>query len=311
MARMHHRLGLVVALGLTTLTTGCAVSQEKYNALKLDRDRLAEQLGSAQNQAAIARSEADALKGQLGLIGQGQGGKDAMILNLTTQNAELQKQLDDINRRYADAVGKVGTGMALPEALSNELSAFAAQNPDLVSFDAQRGIVKFKSDVTFATGSAELKPQAKEAITRFAQILNSPTASGYELMVAGHTDNTRVANPATISAGHKDNWYLSAHRAISVGQELTRANVGPQRLAVTGYADQRPVASNNTESGKQQNRRVEVLILPTTVRSGPVMAGPSKAAPAAPAAPQRLNKDVPAPTNGASTSVDTRREFAK
>jgi len=311
MARMHHRLGLVVALGLTTLTTGCAVSQEKYNALKLDRDRLAEQLGSAQNQASIARSEADALKGQLGLIGQGHGGKDAMILNLTTQNAELQKQLDDINRRYADAVGKVGTGMALPEALSNELSAFAAQNPDLVSFDAQRGIVKFKSDVTFATGSAELKPQAKEAITRFAQILNSPTASGYELMVAGHTDNTRVANPATISAGHKDNWYLSAHRAISVGQELTRANVGPQRLAVTGYAEQRPVASNNTESGKQQNRRVEVLILPTTVRSGPVMASPGKAAPAQAPAAQRFNKDVPPPTNGASTSIDTRREFQK
>ena len=39
-------------------------------------------------------------------------------------------------------------------------------------------------------------------------------------MVAGHTDNTRVVNPATIQAGHKDNWYLSAHRAISVGKEL-------------------------------------------------------------------------------------------
>ena len=310
MARMHHRLGLVIALGLTTLTTGCAVSQEKYNALKLDRDRLAEQLGNAQNQTSIARSEADALKGQLGMIGQGGNGKDAMILNLTATNAELQKQLDDINRRYADAVGKVGTGMALPEALTNELSAFAAQNPDLVSFDAQRGIVKFKSDVTFATGSAEVKPQAKEAITRFAQILNSPTASGYELMVAGHTDNTRVANPATIQAGHKDNWYLSAHRAISVGQELTRSNVNPQRLAVTGYADQRPVGSNASEGGKQQNRRVEVLILPTTVRGGPVstpVAGGNNR-PAAPA--PRLNKDVPPPT-GASTSIDQRREFSK
>src|SRR5688500_13309582 len=81
MARMHHRLGLVVALGLTTLTTGCAVSQEKYNALKLDRDRLAEQLGSAQNEAGRARAESDALKQQLGLVGQGAGGKDAMILN--------------------------------------------------------------------------------------------------------------------------------------------------------------------------------------------------------------------------------------
>lgn len=302
MARMHHRLGLVAALALTTLTTGCAVSQEKYNALKLDRDRLAEQLGSAQNQAATARSEADVLRQQLGMIGQGGSGKDAMILNLTTQNAEMQKQLDELNRRYADAVGKVGTGMALPEALTNELSAFAAQNPDLVSFDAQRGIVKFKSDVTFASGSAEVRPQAKEAISRFAQILNSPAASGYELMVAGHTDNTRVVNPATISAGHKDNWYLSAHRAISVGQELTRSNVNPQRLAVTGYADQRPTASNTSESGKQQNRRVEVLILPTTIRSNPV--APAVAGGNRPAAPApRLNKDTPIST-GASSEID-------
>lgn len=303
MARMHHRLALVVALGFTTLTTGCAVSQEKYNALKLDRDRLAEQLGSAQNQASVARSEAEALRGQLGLIGQGGNGRDAMILNLTTQNAELQKQLDDINRRYADAVGKVGTGMALPEQLTNELSAFAAQNPDLVSFDAQRGIVKFKSDVTFASGSADVRPQAKEAIGRFSQILNSPSANGYELMVAGHTDNTRVVNPATIQAGHKDNWYLSAHRAISVGQELTRSNVNPQRLAVTGYADQRPTASNTSESGKQQNRRVEVLILPTTVRGNAVApavaSSPRQAAPA-----QRLNKDAPVSTGGAQSTID-------
>jgi chemotaxis protein MotB len=299
MARMHHRLGLVVALGLTTLTTGCAVSQEKYNALKLDRDRLAEQLGAAQNQASTARAEADALKQQIGLVGQGAGGKDAMILNLTQTNAELQKQLDDLNRRYADAVGKVGTGMALPEALTNELSAFAAQNPDLVTFDAQKGIVKFKSDVTFATGKDELQPKAREVIQRFSSILNSPAASGYELMVAGHTDNTRVSNPATIQAGHKDNWYLSAHRAISVGTELQRSSVNAQRIAVTGYADQRPIASNASEGGKAQNRRVEVLILPTTVRGGavsPAIAGPTRSAPA-----PKMNKDGPI---GAQTTID-------
>jgi chemotaxis protein MotB len=289
---MHHRLGLVVALGLTTLTTGCAVSQEKYNALKLDRDRLAEQLGAAQNQASTAKAEAEALRGQIAMFGQGQGGKEAMILNLTQQNAELQKQIDELNRRYADAIGRVGNTTALPEALSNELSAFAAQNPDIVSFDAQRGIVKFKSDVTFALGKDELSSKAKDVIHRFSQILNSPAASGYELMVAGHTDNTPVSNPATIQAGHKNNWYLSAHRAISVGTELQHSNVNPARLAVTGYADQHPIASNASESGKAQNRRVEVLILPTTVRSNPVApamaASPTKAAPV-----RKLSKDGP------------------
>src|SRR5207237_9004868 len=141
----------------------------------------------------------------------------------------------------------------------NELVEFARQNPDLVDFDSARGIVKFKSDVTFSPGSAEVTAKAREAIGRFSQILNSPAAAGYELMVAGHTDNTRVVNPATLAAGHKDNWYLSAHRAIAVGSALMSDQVNPQRMAVTGYADQKPIASNASEAGKQMNRRVEVL----------------------------------------------------
>ncbi|HYO10691.1 MAG TPA: OmpA family protein [Tepidisphaeraceae bacterium] len=282
MARTHRILSLA-AFGL--LTVGC-VSQEKYNALKMDRDRYAEQLGQAQNEATGARREAEAYKGQLAAIGNTTGSKDAMVLNLTNQNAELQRQIDLLNGKYSEAMSRVGAGSALPRELTNELSEFARQNPDLVDFDAGRGIVKFKSDVTFAPGSAEVTPAAKTAISRFAQILNSPTASGYELMVAGHTDNTNVVNPATIQAGHRNNWYLSAHRAISVGNALMSDRVSSQRLACTGYADQRPIASNGTDAGKAQNRRVEVLILPTQVRGTGVAAAPGRAAPA-----KSLNKD--------------------
>src|SRR5215212_1334034 len=121
------------ALGLFLIATGC-VSQEKYNALKLDRDRYAEQLGQAQNEASSARSEADAYKNQLANIGTSAGGKDAMVLNLTNQNNELQRQMDELNRRYADAVSKVGSASPLPQALTNELSAFAQQNPNIVDF---------------------------------------------------------------------------------------------------------------------------------------------------------------------------------
>jgi chemotaxis protein MotB len=188
-------------------------------------------------------------------------------------------------------VNKAGQGPVLPEPLSNALTEFARQNPDLVDFDAARGIVKFKSDVTFATGSSDIQPKARDAIARFAQILNSNAASTYELMVAGHTDNTHVVNPATINAGHKDNWYLSAHRAISVGSALIGDRVNPQRMAVTGYADQRPIAANTSESGKAQNRRVEVLILPTTVRSNGVAGAPESASHKVPAPRKVLNKD--------------------
>jgi chemotaxis protein MotB len=257
--------------------TGC-VSQEKYNALKLDRDGLAEQLAKAQSDASSARAEADSFKNQLGMLGQGTGSKDGLIANLTNQVGTLQAQLDELNRRYAEAINRPGGVSALPPQLTSELSAFAAANPDLVDFDAARGIVKFKSDVTFASGDATVTPKAKDVIGRFASILNSPSASGYELMVAGHTDNTRVVNPNTVRAGHLDNWYLSAHRAITVSKELFAHSVSLQRVGVVGYADQRPIASNSSASGQAQNRRVEVLILPTTVHAGsaPVASGSSR-----------------------------------
>ena len=284
MARMHK---WIASAALVFVASGC-VSQEKYKAVVLDRDRLAEQLGQAQAEARAARSEAEAFKNQIAAIMNAGGSKEAMILNLTQQNAELQRQLDELNRKYDDAVALAGrAGTALPAALSNELSAFAAANPDLVDFDAARGIVKFKSDVTFATGSAELTPKAREVIGRFSQILNSGAASGYELLVAGHTDNTRVVNPQTIAAGHKDNWYLSAHRAIGVGSALQGNQVQPTRIGCVGYAEYRPISSNNSDSGRAQNRRVEVLILPTTVRGGSAVTSTPKAAP-------KVNKDTSA-----------------
>jgi hypothetical protein len=77
---------------------------------------------------------------------------------------------------------------------------------------------------------------------------------------------------------------------------------------VTGYADQRPVASNNSEGGKAQNRRVEVLILPTTVRSNamaPTIASPTRAAPA-----QKLSKDGPV-GGQTQTQIDRRDAVTK
>lgn len=291
MARMSHWFGLVV-LGSTLV--GC-VSQEKYNAMKLDRDQLAERLGQNEGQMASLQAERDAYKNQLNAVLAGGSNQQALVANLTQQLGNLQSQYDALNRQYEEALGKMGTVNVLPRELNNALSEFAQQNPDLVDFDSARGIVKFKSDITFATGSAELTSRATEALGRFATILNSPTASGYELQVAGHTDNTRVLNPKTVAAGHKDNWYLSAHRAISVSEALQKDGVNERRLGVMGYADQHPIADNSSTAGKAQNRRVEVLILPTQVRSSGT--GIARQSPPAKATPPRtrrpeLNKDT-------------------
>jgi len=293
MARMYSFLGLA-ALGV--LLTGCT-SADKYTAVKLENESLRSQLGESESKARAAQAQAQAYQNQLQALVDGAGSKDGLLKNYSEQLALTQAQLAELNAKYQDALNKVGTQVALPQVVTSALDEFAKENPELVDFDAARGIVKFKTDFTFATGSDVVTEKAKQAIGKFAQILNSEAAKGYELMVAGHTDNTPVNNPAT-KAQHRDNWYLSSHRAISVGEELMKHQINPQRVAVVGYADLRPIAPNTTVAGKAQNRRVEVLILPSTVRSNAV-AGGSNSTPRTSNSKRKaaeMNKDAVAPT---------------
>jgi chemotaxis protein MotB len=263
MARAH---AFFIVTLLSFAAVGC-VSSEKYSTVKMDADQYATRLGAVEREKAEAIATRDAYKSQLDSIGLNANQKDALILNQSNQINDLQKQLADLNDRYANAVKNVGQPVFLAPEVNAALKEFAAANPDIISYDENRGMVKFKSDVTFAAGSAVLTPTAASAIDRFAAILNSGAAAGYELMVVGHTDNVPVSHEATRQAGHKDNWYLSAHRAIAVSSELQHHAVSSGRLEVAGCADQRPIANNTDAAGRAQNRRVEVLILPTTVHN--------------------------------------------
>ncbi|HEY7116855.1 MAG TPA: OmpA family protein, partial [Tepidisphaeraceae bacterium] len=242
----------LAALGVSVSLTGC-VSQGQYKKAVAERDQLKGEVESA-------RAEAEDYRNQLGAITDASNGKDEQITSLSSANADLQAQLEEINRQYAEALERANN--PLPAELNQELSSFAASNSDMVEFDQEHGIVKFKSDVTFAPGAVELTPKAREVVARLSKVLNDQGVSAYELMIAGHTDSMPVERAATIRAGHLDNWYLSAHRAISVGKCLQKNHVSGSRMAMVGYADQRPVASNVTSDGRAKNRRVELLILP-------------------------------------------------
>lgn len=249
------------AVGLAA--TGCVSSQD-YKQVTLERDQALAELQQSQIEATEARAEAESYRQQLAYVSDLDS---QQITELSNTNAELQWQLDQMDARYTEAINLVHTtGAALPQALSDQLSQFAKANSELLSFDPERRMIRFTSDLTFDKGSVQLNAKGKAALAKLAKILNDESVQPYELMIAGHTDNLRVVRKATIQAGHKDNWYLSAHRAIAVGQELAKHKVASQRMAMVGYADQRPVAPNTTEDGRRQNRRVEILILPTTVK---------------------------------------------
>ena len=115
--------------------------------------------------------------------------------------------------------------------------------------------VQFRSDILFPSGSARLSGNAVSAIRRLAAVL---VRFPNPVRVEGFTDNVPIR---TLQFHY--NWELSAARAGSVVHVLQKQGVAPRRLAVIGFGDQRPIASNATAAGRRANRRVVVLILST------------------------------------------------
>src|SRR5690606_27443890 len=122
------------------------------------------------------------------------------------------------------------------------LVQLAQSNPNLIEFDPRLGMLRFRSDLTFASGSVAVSNDAKAGLAKLADILKSSSASSYEARIVGHTDNVPVSRAET-KARHPDNWYLSVHRSIAVMQELRSAGVPPVRLAVVGHGEFRPVVT--------------------------------------------------------------------
>jgi chemotaxis protein MotB len=153
--------------------------------------------------------------------------------------------------------------------------------------------VEIKTDLLFPSGSAQLAPYAIDVIQRLGGAL-APYPN--PIRVEGHTDNKPIKTVAFYS-----NWELSAARAGSVVRVLQSRGVNPERLAVIGYGEQRPVQSNDTEQGRNANRRVVVVILSTELQRKSDPADQSGVA--SPIAPSTTTPAAPAGVGSATTAA--------
>jgi len=134
-------------------------------------------------------------------------------------------------------------------------------NQVLETRETARGLVVSLSDVLFDTGSAVLKPGTREKLARVAGILLLHPE--LRLQVEGHTD----------SVGGADlNQRLSENRAESVRSYLVQQGIGSNAVATKGFGDSQPVASNDTAAGRQQNRRVELVVAGESIGTSPLTA---------------------------------------
>lgn len=134
--------------------------------------------------------------------------------------------------------------------------------------EGARGIaVEINASVLFAPGDATLGREAGGALRAVAEVLAN---ASFPIIVEGHTDPLPISNLRFPS-----NWELSSSRASSVVRLFVESGVAPSRLTAAGYADQRPVAPNDTETERSRNRRVTILIESLAPR--PAQAGPLSA----------------------------------
>jgi chemotaxis protein MotB len=119
--------------------------------------------------------------------------------------------------------------------------------------------VTFVDKILFNSGSASINPRGRESLLNFAQ--SFADSNGQKIVVEGHTDNVPVGS--ALQGRYPSNWELSTARATAVVRYLSEeAGLVPERLAASGYGSYRPVVANDTEEGRSQNRRIEIILVP-------------------------------------------------
>jgi outer membrane protein OmpA-like peptidoglycan-associated protein len=204
-------------------------AEEKTAAAEAERARVI--LQAREQEAAAARSQAEA----------------------AAQRADAEKQQADALRQQAQSAQ--AQAQITAENAQREAAELAAQLRDLQAKQTDRGLVLTLGDVLFDTGQATLKPGAASTIDRLASFLEkSPERS---VAIDGHTDS--VGSEAY-------NLQLSESRANAVKAALMAKGIPAERVTTVGKGEGEPVASNAEAAGRQQNRRVEIIISnPTSV----------------------------------------------
>jgi chemotaxis protein MotB len=251
--RLARASSALVGIGIAASLLGGCVGQAEY-------DRLYETYNSVNAKNAELSRQVAELQSANDLMRKNVGAGEGTMSSIMKENETLRRQRDQAIadlKEFEKRVAGLSFGPVNPET-DQALKVLAGQYPDLIQYDAARGTLRFASDLTFDSGSAHVKENARAALTALGNILNSPAASAYEVVIEGHTDSQRISS--NTAAKHPTNRHLSTHRAISVIDELRGLSVPPERMLAAGWGEFRPLIPNTPSGNTPQNRRVEIFL---------------------------------------------------
>ncbi|OGU25396.1 MAG: hypothetical protein A2X85_07260 [Geobacteraceae bacterium GWF2_54_21] len=226
----------IVRLGKEKAELQLLKSQMEKQLLQQDLDQKAAALENARQQLASATNEADRAR---------------ILADIRAKEAALANAQAEARAREAESARLQAEAQARDAEMAKaELVLLMVELTDLQGQLTDRGIVLTIGDVLFATGKSDLNVSAQRSMGKLAEFLQKK--QNRNLLVEGHTDSV---------GGDDYNQGLSEQRAASVKNALEKLGVAGDRVVTIGYGKKYPLASNDTADGKQQNRRVEAIIL--------------------------------------------------
>ncbi len=245
--------------------TSCASKKELQNC-QTENKELTANYQSAKEQLAASNSRVASLEDQLEQQKKAyaalQNSLDKSLTNASQNNVSIEKLVDQINEsnQYIRHLVEVKSKSdSLNMVLTNNLTRSLSKE-ELKEVDVQvlKGVVyiSLADNMLYKSGSYEINDRAQETLSKIAKIIMD--YKDYDVLIEGNTDNVPITRENI-----RNNWDLSCLRASSVVQYLqNHYGVDPKRLTAGGRGEYNPIAKNDTEVGKQRNRRTQIIITP-------------------------------------------------
>ena len=256
---------LTCTMALALIATGCASKKDLLNCQSENRQLSAsyqetkEELAASKVRVASLQEQLDQQKKDYAKL---QRSLDKSLSNASSNNVNISKLVDQINEsnQYIRHLVEVKSKSdSLNMVLTNNLTRSLSKE-ELKEVDVQvlKGVVyiSLADNMLYKSGSYEVNERAQETLSKIAKIIMD--YKDYDVLIEGNTDNVPISRENI-----RNNWDLSCLRASSVVQYLqNHYGVDPKRLTAGGRGEYNPLASNDTETGKQRNRRTQIIITP-------------------------------------------------
>ena len=261
----------IVALFVGALAFSSCASKKDLENCRAENNQLTADYQNAKETIAANNARIKSLEDQLAQARESaaalQGSLDNSLRNANSNNINISKLVDQINEsnQYIRHLVEVKSKSdSLNMVLTNNLTRSLSRE-ELKEVDVQvlKGVVyiSLADNMLYKSGSYEINDRAEQTLSKIAKIITD--YSDYDVLIEGNTDNVPINTANDKMKNIRNNWDLSCLRAASVVQYLQdHFNVNPKRLTAGGRGEYNPLATNDTELGKQRNRRTQIIITP-------------------------------------------------